>query len=310
MRRGRRALAVVVLLLAVGVAGAVARAGIKSVATTPPKAPAAGYTASPSAQTARSSAPQRLSVACSSSSLGGKLPAIVYLPAGYRGGSKRYRVIYFLHGLPANASSYRANQFVGAAVSRGSSAAIVVAPQGARSDNEDHEYLDLEPTQNWPQAIARDLTRCIDARFRTIASRSGRALVGLSAGGYGAMNIGLRNLSTFGAVESWSGYFEATDPSGHHKLDLGSSQANAAAAVPRGAGLKAEINHYPTFIAFYVGRQDDRFADDNESFDRALAREGIPHLFRTYPGGHSGALWTSESRLWLGYALGALARGA
>jgi enterochelin esterase-like enzyme len=195
-------------------------------------------------------------------------------------------------------------------VSSGRNAAIVVAPQGARSDNEDHEYLDLKTTENWPQAISHDLTRCIDSRFRTVANRSGRALVGLSAGGFGAMNIGLRNLATFGAVEAWSGYFEATDPSGNHKLDLGSPQANAAAAVPRGADLKAAVKAHPSLIAFYVGRQDDRFADDNESFDRALAREAIPHLFRTYPGGHSGALWTSESKLWLGYALGALARGA
>ena len=296
MRRGRRVLATVVLLLAVGVAGGVARGQIDRTRST--------------AHATRTSPAQRVSVSCRSPSLGGALPAIVYLPAGYRSGSSRYRVIYFLHGLPANAGSYRANQFVGKAVSSGRDAAIVVAPQGARSDNEDHEYLDLKTTENWPQAISHDLTRCIDSRFRTVANRSGRALVGLSAGGYGAMNIGLRNLATFGAVEAWSGYFEATDPSGNHKLDLGSPQANAAAAVPRGADLKAAVKAHPSLIAFYVGRQDDRFADDNESFARALARERIPHLFRTYPGGHSGALWTSESKLWLGYALGALARGA
>ena len=296
MRRGRRVLATVAVLLAVGVAGAVARGRIDPTRST--------------AHATRTSSAHRLSVTCRSPSLGGSLPAIVYLPAGYQSGSSRYRVIYFLHGLPANAGSYRANQFVAKAVSSGRNAAIVVAPQGARSDNEDHEYLDVKTTENWPQAISHDLTRCIDSRFRTVANRSGRALVGLSAGGYGAMNIGLRNLATFGAVESWSGYFEATDPSGNHKLDLGSSQANTAATVPRGADLKAEVKAHPSLIAFYVGRQDDRFADDNESFDRALAREGIPHLFRTYHGGHSGALWTSESKLWLGYALGALARGA
>jgi enterochelin esterase-like enzyme len=248
MRRGRRVLATVVLLLPVGVAGAVARGRIDRTRST--------------AHATRTSPAQRVSVSCRSPSLGGSLPA------------------------------------------------IVVAPQGARSDNEDHEYLDLKTTENWPQAISHDLTRCIDSRFRTVANRSGRALVGLSAGGFGAMNIGLRNLATFGAVEAWSGYFEATDPSGNHKLDLGSPEANAAAAVPRGADLKAAVKAHPSLIAFYVGRQDDRFADDNESFDRALAREAIPHLFRTYPGGHSGALWTSESKLWLGYALGALARGA
>ncbi|MGZ4222061.1 MAG: alpha/beta hydrolase [Solirubrobacteraceae bacterium] len=296
MRRGRRVVPIVVLLLAVGVAGAVARGRIARTGS--------------GAHAARTSSPERVSVTCRSPSLGGSLPAIVYLPAGYRSGSSRYRVIYFLHGLPANASSYRANQFVGAALSSGRNSAIVVAPQGARSDDEDHEYLDLKSTENWPRAISHDLTRCIDSRFRTVANRSGRAVVGLSAGGYAAMNIGLRNLATVGAVESWSGYFEATDPSGTHKLNLGSPQANAAAAVPRGADLKASVKAHPTLIAFYVGRQDDRFADDNESFDRALTRAGVPHLFRTYPGGHSGALWTSESKLWLGYALSALARGA
>jgi hypothetical protein len=75
--------------------------------------------------------PGVVSVSCRSPSPGGSLPAIVYLPAGYRSGSSRYRVIYFLHGLPANAASYRANQFVGKAVSSGRNAAIVVAPQGA-----------------------------------------------------------------------------------------------------------------------------------------------------------------------------------
>jgi enterochelin esterase-like enzyme len=293
MRGGRRVFAVVVLLLIAGVATAVARGRIDRVA-----------------HASRTSAPQRVSVTCRSPSLGGSLPAIAYLPAGYRSGSSRYRVIYFLHGLPANASSYRANQFVGAAVSSGRDAAIVVTPQGARSDQEDHEYLDLDATENWPRAIAHDLTSCIDARFRTVANRSGRALVGLSAGGYGAMNIGLRNLATFGAVESWSGYFEATNPAGTQKLNLGSPQANAAAAVPRGAALKDSVKAHPAFIAFYVGRQDDRFADDNESFDRSLTRERIPHLFRTYPGGHILSLWTGESKLWLGYALSALARGA
>jgi len=79
MRRGRRVLAIVVLLLAVGVAGAVARGRIDRIGNA-----------------TRTSAPQRVSVTCRSPSLDGSLPAIVYLPAGYRSGSSRYRVIYFL----------------------------------------------------------------------------------------------------------------------------------------------------------------------------------------------------------------------
>ncbi len=256
------------------------------------------------------SAPAQLSISCRSPSLGGTASVIVYLPAGYRRGSVRYRVIYFLHGLPASKSTYTLSRFVGDAVSTGRQAAIVVAPQGARSADEDHEYLDLGATENWPEAITHDIPRCIDSRFRTVTGRTGRSLVGLSAGGYGAFNIGLRNLGTFGAVESWSGYFAATDPSGDHFLDLGSPQANAMARVPGGPGLKAATKAHPTFIGFYVGRQDGRFLDDNVDFDRALNQQRIPHRFRTYPGGHSPALWRGQAHRWLGYALSALAAGA
>jgi len=157
-----------------------------------------------------------LTEVCRSPSLGGSILSLVYLPSGYGTSSTRYPVIYVLHGLPAGPQTYTGSGFVAAAVATGSRPAIVVTPQGALSQNSDPEYLDRGRTEDWPRAIGHDLTRCIDARFRTIAKRWGRALVGFSAGGFGAMNIGLRNLATYGAVESWSGYFEATDPSGEY----------------------------------------------------------------------------------------------
>jgi enterochelin esterase-like enzyme len=251
---------------------------------------------------ATSSAAQTRAISCPSPSLGGSLPARVYLPSGY-GAGRRYPVVYFLHGLPAGPSSYTANAFVAAALAHAHERAIVVAPQGARDSDSDREYLDWSPTENWPQAIAHDLPSCIDHRYRTIADRSGRMLIGLSAGGYGAFNIGLRNLQTYAAVESWSGYFVATDPSGHHVLDLGSPQANQAATVPRGAALVGEMARWPSLIAFYVGRSDDRFADMNERFDASLRRSRIAHVFRLYPGGHSPALWEAQAAHWLTMAL-------
>ena len=253
---------------------------------------------------------QTVAIDCNSPSLGGKLPALVYLPAGYGNGSTRYRVIYFLHGLPAGPSSYKANSFVASALAASGRRAIVVAPQGARDQNSDREYLDWSPTENWPAAISDDLTKCIDTHYRTDAGRTGRALVGLSAGGYGAFNIGLRTLEDFGAVESWSGYFVATDPSGYHVLNLGSATANAAARVPRGPGLRKEAARWPSLIAFYIGRQDSRFLQMNEQFDDQLTQNGIKHVFRIYSGGHSATLWHSQAPHWLGMALDWLAAEA
>jgi enterochelin esterase-like enzyme len=264
-----------------------------------PHARARGGSATPSAA-------RTLSVACRSPSLGGTIPAQVYLPPGYASG-RRYPVIYFLHGLPAGPSSYRQNAFVASALVSADRKAIVVAPQGARNAGSDREYLDWDATEDWPQAISQDLTSCIDARFHTIAGRDGRALVGLSAGGYGAMNIGLRNLRQFGAVQSWSGYFVATNPAGTKVLQLGSPQANAAAKVPRGTTLKAALRSQPTQIAFYVGRQDSRFLIMNRQYDASLSDTGIAHIFHTYPGGHSPTLWRSQAPTWLAWALDYLA---
>ena len=247
-----------------------------------------------------------LSVRCDSPSLGGALPAMVYLPSGYRTSARRYPVIYFLHGLPAAPTSYEYNGFIAQALAGSRTPAIVVAPQGARTPSSDPEYLDAAG-QNWPKAISGDLVRCIDHRYRTIAGRRGRVLAGLSAGGYGAFNIGLRMISTFAALESWSGYFEATDPDGTKVLDLGSDVANAAARAPRDTGMKIWLARFPTYLAFYVGAQDTRFLEDNWSYDAALSASGIRHVFRVYPGGHTGALWRAEAASWLGNALAYLA---
>lgn len=260
-------------------------------------------------RTRLSSTIQVASVDCRSPSLGGRLPALVYLPPRYTVTGRRYPVIYFLHGLPASPESYKNNSFVADAVQAAGGRAIVVAPQGARSANSDAEYLDWSATENWPRAITTDLTQCIDQRYHTIATRSGRALIGLSAGGYGALNIGLRHLGTFAVVESWSGYVAATDPSGYHVLQFASPAAQAAAAVPDDDALRAEMARYPSLLAFYCGSADDRFADTNEHFDRTLAGGDVSHVYHSYPGGHSGALWRGQAPAWLSMALTYLATG-
>lgn len=246
---------------------------------------------------------------CPSPALGGHLPAMVYLPPGYpsRG---RYPVIYFLHGLPADPQSYQQLGFVASSLDATGERAIVVAPQGARSADSDREYLDWSPKEDWPRAISHDLTACIDRRYRTLAKRGGRVLAGLSAGAYGAFNIGLRNLQTFGAVESWSGYFAATNPAGTVYLDLGSSGANWAARVPRAGWLRSQLQRYPAFIGFFVGRSDERFYEDNQQFDAALNASGVPHVYRVYPGGHVSALWQSQAGSWLDAALANLGKPA
>lgn len=243
-----------------------------------------------------------------SAALGGTLDFEVVLPVDYGTSRRRYPVVYFLHGLPARGGDYRGLGFVQNALDGLGSKAILVVPQGARTGDTDPEYLDRGPGRKWATAIAGELPRVIDARYRTIASRSGRALIGLSAGGYGAMHLALDHLASFSVVESWSGYFHPTDPTGLQGLDLGSARDNARANVHAQARrLSATLRAERTLIAFYVGKGDTRFAAENEQLNQELSRAGIAHVFRLYEGGHDQRLWGRHARAWLSLAVAHLA---
>jgi S-formylglutathione hydrolase FrmB len=231
----------------------------------------------------------------------GSLGYEVYLPDGYETSTLRYPVIYFLHGLPASASAFRQFGWLDQARDAQEKQAILVVPQAASGANTDPEYLG-----RWETAIASDIPKAVDNRYRTIPSRAGRAIIGLSAGGYGAMHLALAHLSKFSVVESWSGYFHPTDPTGDYPLDLGSAVKNDAANVHKQfATLRSQLKELPLYIGFYIGRADQTgsFVAENEQLNQELTAAKIPHVFRLYPGGHQQSLWSSQAKTWLGLAL-------
>ena len=243
-----------------------------------------------------------------SRALDSTLHFLIRLPGGYATSGKRYPVVYFLHGLPAGPTSYRAVAWVEDALRKTGRKAILVVPQGTRRQKGDPEYHDWGPGHDWATALGVELPDYVDTHFRTIASRSGRAIVGVSAGGYGAASIGLSQPRRFSVVESWSGYFEPTDPTGTKVLDLGSQAKNDAASVHALADrLHAQFLRHPTFFGFYVGRSDPTFLGENEQLNRELDIARVPHAFTTYPGGHTVALWRAHATAWLRMALRRLA---
>ena len=262
----------------------------------------------PGSGKARPSQARLFDVSFRSGALAGPLAMVVYVPPGYASSHMRYPVIYFLHGLPASPVSYRNVGLLADTLDALRPPAILVAPQGARDGDSDPEYLDWGPGRRWETAIAKEVPRYVDRHFRTIVTRRGRALVGLSAGGYGAVLLALHNLGDFSVIESWSGYQHPTNPAGTQPLDLGSTGANRRASahsfVP---ALRRTFRKLPTFFAFYVGSRDARFRAENERLDTELTDARVPHLFRIYAGAHEQALWSAHARAWLGLAVQHLA---
>jgi enterochelin esterase-like enzyme len=247
-----------------------------------------------------------------STALKGTMHYSVYLPAGYATSTRRYPVIYFLHGLPATSTTYRSIEQLAAAVEASGRQAIVIGVQGARAGDTDPEWRNWGPGRNWETATAKELVSVVDGRYRTIASRSGRVLIGISAGGYGATLIALHNPGVYSVVESWSGYFHATTPDGTAALDLGSSEAddwaNAHKLIP--VATRFLTSYGPrTYFAFYVGTDDGLFRDENVEFAAELRRAGLSGaVFRLYAGGHDWSLWGGHAVEWISKALSVAAK--
>ena len=237
--------------------------------------------------------------------LNGAVHALVVLPDGYATSGKRYPVVYFLHGLPAGAGAYRGSTWIADALEQ-VGPAILVMPQGARDNDSDAEYLNWGAGRNWETFIAEELPAAIDKRFRTIRSREGRALVGLSAGGFGATVLGLHHLGRFSVVESWSGYFHPTDPTGTQALARG-PLTNVHNLISQ---LKTDERKRPTFFGFYVGDGDSRFLAENRQLNSELNAAQVRHVFAVYSGGHTTALWQAHAHVWLAMALAHLAAAA
>lgn len=137
-----------------------------------------------------------------SKSLGAPITYVAYLPADYETGKASYPVIYALHGMFENSAFWErrglAPQYDDLVKSGVAPNAIVVTVDGGNNlfvNSSRGKYQDM---------VTKDLVEHIDQTYRTIAKREGRALLGVSMGGYGALNIAFSRPEVFIAVATHS----------------------------------------------------------------------------------------------------------
>jgi len=138
---------------------------------------------------------------------GEERPGFVYLPPGFTTTS-RYPVVYLLHGMPGSPTEYLAGtdlaNWADTQIGQGAVAPFIAVLPAAGPD---HGY-----NGEWAGAVSAPLVQQIvpfvDGYLPTVASRAGRVIAGLSAGGFGAVDVGLRHLDLFGTIEAWSAYFK------------------------------------------------------------------------------------------------------
>ena len=244
-------------------------------------------------------------------SLGGKaLPYRVLLPADYAAGTGRYPVLYLLHGLTGNENDWWERSRLAEYAAR--YRLIIVTPGVG-----DSWYANSagDPAARYEDALVRDLIPHIDAQYRTVAGREGRAIAGLSMGGLGAMKFALRYPEMFAFAGSFSGAFgvplTATlgkKPSARMLSELRKVFGDEKSQTRRDNDLFALVRRDPPkgarFPYLYVstGKSDPlpQVADSNPRFAEAMRAEKLKHEYHEKPGTHDWKFWDSEVELMLG----------
>jgi hypothetical protein len=174
---------------------------------------------------------------------------------------------------------------------------ILVAPDATGGTVRDTECLDS--TTGGPRIetfLTRIVVRAIDVRFRTMAGRADRAIGGLSAGGYCALNLGLRHQAQYGAILAMEPY---GDPGGSAiRFMLGGNQALGRQNSPSDY-LRTLPLRYRQAV-FLGAASNDETRGDARLFSSILARRGDYVTVSTLT--HYGHTWR-EGRAELPYAL-------
>jgi enterochelin esterase-like enzyme len=139
------------------------------------------------------------------------IPVMVYLPDGYQGGSERYPVLYLLHGAACDEQTWieRGNikDRTDRLIARGDIPPAILIMPGCPSCWWVDGAKDKAETAFWNDVVAG-----VDRTYRTIASRLGRVIAGVSAGGYGAVRFGLKYPDRVAAVAALSPAVYAVTP--------------------------------------------------------------------------------------------------
>jgi putative tributyrin esterase len=236
----------------------------------------------------------------------------VYLPSGYDGSAnehppRRYPVLYFLHGLGDNEQTLfntggwtllddlRRHGKMGDF--------LIVAPDGRRSF-----YVNsADGSVRYSDFFLREFMPQIEHKYRIRPGRAGRAISGVSMGGYGALRFAFAEPDLFSAVSAQAAALITQSPA---ELDAASSSGAQLIGVlgpvfGRPISAPANARHWADNNPFLLARrhaaalhsigiylncgQNDNYGFEKGAaqLDAELSKEGIRHQYHAYPGDHS-----------------------
>ena len=230
-----------------------------------------------------------------------QMPYGVVLPKDYETNkTARFPVIYLLHGGGGNYQTYLIRPKLIEMFQQ--HPVIVVTVEGGVSFYTDSATV---PNDKYESYIVQELIPEVDKNFRTVAERNGRAVAGVSMGGYGAIKFGIKYPQRFALACSWSG--GVIGASWLKSIEMGSYPQNLKDALRATFGDETnsatlEANDVTKLFAnlpadkvaglpfFYLdcGTEDDfGLLKPNRQLVEVMLNKRIAHEYREFPGGHN-----------------------
>jgi S-formylglutathione hydrolase FrmB len=239
--------------------------------------------------------------ALASAILGRSVNICVALPADYASASNtRYPVLYFLHGLFENETSWSergGKQILDNLLSEGQVGKfLVVLPDGGHTF-----YINsMDGHDGYEDFFIQELVPAIDKKYRTIADAAMRGISGSSMGGYGALHLAMRHPDVFGSASSHSAALVPKFPNplptegrwGFYARVLqgpfGSPLSESYWAANSPLTLAERPENFRTLKLYFDCGDQDRygFEEGAQLLDKTLTAHGFAHEFHLRPGNH------------------------
>ncbi len=217
----------------------------------------------------------------------------VYTPAGYEDSRKSYPVFYLLHGMGGDEEAWialgRTAQILDNLIAQGKAEPMIVVMTNGNAAQEaapGESSLGLAvPSMQQPKTMEGsfetsfpDVVNYIDKHYRTIKKKSGRAIAGLSMGGYHAMHISKQYPDMFDYV----GLFSAAARNG--------DEVQSPVYQNFENKLRIQFERTPALYWIAIGKTDFLY-EENADFRRYLDGKGYRYTYYESEDGHIWKNW-------------------
>lgn len=233
-----------------------------------------------------------LTVTYHAKALGAERRMYVWTPPGYDGKGEPLPVLYFYHGFGDTGLSAidqgRLPQIMDNLLAEGKIKPMLVVVPDTETDITEAIPENFPPKERrkefYPlnaqaadRELMQDIIPLIDSRFNVRKDADGRALAGLSQGGFQALYSGMHHLEHFGWLATFSGVTTATVPDAGITRQLDNAQA---------------VNKQLHNFTVVVGEKDSVTGKDIAGLKKELESKGVHFDYKMYPGlNHEMDVW-------------------